>query len=257
MSKFFFSIITVVLNSKDDLIQTIRSLKDQKNKNFQYIVIDGGSTDGTIEILKENNQVIDNWISERDQGIYDAMNKGLAIADGEYIGILNAGDKYTPEGLEIIHRYLKNSNYDFIFGTVQKKILKYKFNKNRIFWNFDFYTSHSSGFFIKKESQKILGKYNLKYKISSDYDLFYRMIVKEKMKGICTKKNELIGLFKSGTSYSSKFSFLEHLVEETTIRLDNKQNKFFVFLIFLIHFFKNKKKINISTLEAIKKFRSI
>ena len=257
MSKFFFSIITVVLNSKNDLIETIKSLKDQKNKNFQYIVIDGGSTDGTIDVLRENNQIIDSWISEKDQGIYDAMNKGLALANGNYIGILNAGDKYTSEGLEIIHRYLKNNNFDFIFGTVQKKILKYKFNRNRIFWNFDFYTSHSSGFFIKKESQKILGKYNLKYKISSDYDLFYRMIVKKKMKGICTKKNELIGLFKSGTSFSSKFSYLEHLVEETTIRLDNKQNKFFVFLVFLIHFLKNKQKVNISIFEAIKKFRSI
>jgi hypothetical protein len=172
------------------------------------------------------------------------MNKGLKISNGEYIGFLNAGDKYTVNGLEIIYKYLNHSNFDFIFGSVMKKKLRYGYRKYRIFWNFDFYSSHSSGFFIKKKSQDELGKYNLRYKISSDYDLFYRMIVKSKMLGLSTKRDELIGIFKSGTSYSSKFSFLDHLKEETLIRLDNKQNIIFVFIIFTIHFLKNLKKIN-------------
>ena len=139
-----------------------------------------------------------------------------------------------------------------------KKALRYGYRKYRIFWNFDFYSSHSSGFFIKKKSQKKLGTYNLKYKISSDYDLFYRMIIKEKMRGISTKKDEIIGFFKSG-SYSSTFSYLDHLKEETLIRVDNKQNLFFVFLIFCIHFLKNIKKISnqdkIKTL--LKSFREV
>ena len=120
---------------------------------------------------------------------------------------------------------------------------RYGLRKYRIYWNFDFASSHSSGFFIKNEAQKKLGKYNLKYKISSDYDLFYRMIVKEKMQGLATKKNDLIGIFKSGTSYSSKFSFIDHLNEETIIRLDNNQNIFFVFLVYSLHYFKNLNKI--------------
>ena len=69
------------------------------------------------------------------------------------------------------------------------------------------------------------------------------MIVKEKMQGLATKKNELIGIFKSGTSYSSKFSFIDHLNEETIIRLDNNQNIFFVFLVYSLHYFKNLNKI--------------
>ena len=242
----FFSIITVVLNAKDDLAITINSLRNQKFKNFEYIVIDGGSTDGTKELIQENLDIINIWKSEKDLGIYDAMNKGIKLSNGNYIGMLNSGDKYTADGLEIIHNYLIKEDLDFIFGTVMKKILKYGFRKSRIYWNFDFYTSHSSGFFIKKDSQTKLGNYNLNYKISSDYDLFYRMILKEKMIGGCTKKEELIGIFKSGTSYSSKFSFLDHLKEETLIRINNNQNTIIVFLVYLIHYFKNLDKIKIN-----------
>ena len=240
----FFSIITVVLNAREDLAKTIQSLKEQSFKKFEYIVIDGNSTDGSKELIERNKDFISNYLIENDNGIYDAMNKGLKISKGKYVGFINAGDKYTPNALNIIHKYLKSNNeVDFIFGTVKKKILKHGFKKNRIFWNFDFYTSHSSGFFINSESQRKLGFYNTEYKISADYDLFYRMIVKEKMKGISTLKDELIGIFKSGTSYSSKFTFIEHLFEETTIRKKNGQNIIIIFLVFLIHFFKNIKKI--------------
>ncbi len=245
MDKKFFSIITVVLNAKEDFIETINSLRKQKFKDFEYIVIDGGSTDGTKNIIEKNLDIIDKWKSEKDLGIYDAMNKGISLCEGDYIGIINSGDKYEPNGLNIINSYLKKNNYDFIFGSVMKKILRYGYRKYRIYWNFDFYSSHSSGFFIKRSSQNKLGNYNLKYKISADYDLFYRMIIKEKMVGIATKKNEIVGNFKSGTSYSSKFSFLEHLNEETQIRLDNNQNIFVVILVFTIHFIKNINKINV------------
>lgn len=243
MSKKFFSIITVVLNSKNNLSETINSLKCQKFKNFEYIVIDGGSSDGTVDIIKNNLDIISFYKSEKDNGIYDAINKGLDYCNGEYIGVLNAGDKYTSDGLEIINKYLINKNYDFIFGSVMKKVLRHGYRKKRILWNFDFYSSHSSGFFIKKESQKKIGYYNLKYKISADYDFFYKMIIKNKMKGTSTKKKELIGIWKTGESYSSRMSFIDHLSEETLIRLDNNQNIIIVFFIYFIHFIKNKNKI--------------
>jgi glycosyltransferase involved in cell wall biosynthesis len=243
MEKKNFSIITVVLDAKEDLIETIESLRKQNHKNFEYIVIDGGSTDGTIEVINKNLDIIDKWISEKDSGIYDAMNKGIDLCEGNYIGMLNAGDKYMPNALSLVNSYLKFNNLDFIFGSVMKKVLRHGFRKYRIYWNFDFSTSHSSGFFIANNAQKKLGKYNLLYKISSDFDLFFRMIVKENMRGLATKKNELIGVFKSGTSYSSKFSFNDHLKEETIIRLNNNQNIFFVFLVYSMHYFKNLNKI--------------
>ena len=243
MEKKKFSIITVVLNAKKDLIETIKSLREQDFKNFEYIIIDGGSTDGTKEIINNNLDIIDKWKSEKDFGIYDAMNKGIDLCEGNYIGMLNAGDKYMPNALSLVNSYLEFDKLDFIFGSVMKKVLRHGFRKYRIYWNFDFATSHSSGFFIANNAQKKLGKYNLLYKISSDFDLFFRMIVKENMRGLATKKNELIGIFKSGTSYSSRFSFYDHLREETIIRLDNNQNIFLVFFVYALHYFKNQDKI--------------
>ena len=144
MNNNFFSIITVVLNAKEDLEQTINSLRRQNFKNFEYIVIDGGSSDGTKNVILQNLDIIDKWVSEEDKGIYDAMNKGVRFAKGKYIGILNSGDTYNENGLEIIFQYLNKDNYDFIFGSVLKKVLKHGYRKHRILWNFDFYSSHSN-----------------------------------------------------------------------------------------------------------------
>ena len=105
-----------------------------------------------------------------------------------------------------------------------------------------FYTSHSTGFFIKKEPAKLIGKYNLKYKHSADYDYFYRMIVKHKFKGIGTKKEEIFGTFSRG-GYSSKIDFFDHMCECTKIRIDNGQNKFIVLLSFIIKYLYNFKRI--------------
>ena len=99
------------------------------------------------------------------------------------------------------------------------------FYPKKIFWTFGFYTSHSVGFFIKSESQKKLGYYNIKYKYSSDYDLFFKMIVKFKMKGMATNKNEVMGHF-GLNGLSSRLKYIDYLNENTQIRLDNGQNKF-------------------------------
>ena len=191
------SIITVCYNSEKTIRETIESVLSQDYVEIEYIIIDGASKDGTVNIINDYIDRISKIISEPDKGIYDAMNKGISLCEGRYIGMLNAGDKYKQNGLELINNYLIDTDFDFIFGSVMKKALRYGYRKYRIYWNFDFASSHSSGFFIKDEAQKKLGKYNLKYKISSDYDLFYRMIIKEKMSGISTKKNEIIGFFEN------------------------------------------------------------
>ena len=83
-----FSLITVVLNNQTLLEKTIKSVLDQNFKNFEYIIIDGGSKDGTLEIIKKYNDKLDYWLSEKDKGIYDAFNKGMELSRGEYIGIV-------------------------------------------------------------------------------------------------------------------------------------------------------------------------
>ena len=100
------SIITVVKNSKETIEKNIQSLKNQSYKNYEHIVIDGGSEDGTVDIIKNFKNNIQYFISEKDKGIYDAMNKGIDQATGDIIGILNADDYYYPDALLIVKKYL-------------------------------------------------------------------------------------------------------------------------------------------------------
>ena len=178
---FKISVITVTKNSEKFLEENINSLKNQTYKNFEHIIIDGNSTDRTVEIIKKNKDKIDYWVSEPDEGLYDAMNKGIKACTGDIIGILNSDDIYFPEALKFVNQYFtEQENLDFLFGTVEKHKLMHGYYPEKIKWTFGFYTTHSVGFFIKKSSQMKIGFYDTRYKYSADYDLFYKMIVKKK-----------------------------------------------------------------------------
>ena len=242
--KPLITIITVVLNDETNIEQTILSILNQKYKNIEYIIIDGDSKDKTLEVIKKYSKQISYWQSEKDEGLYDAFNKGLEKANGDLIGFVNSGDLLTENSLEyLVDYYNKFEDVDFFFGSVKKHWgILHGYKRWKIHFTWGFYSSHSTGFYIKKEAAKIVGKYNLKYKFSSDYDYFYRMIVKHKLKGIGTKKNELFGYFKRG-GYSSQHKFFDHLVECTRIRLDNNQNKFIVLITIIIKFIFNHKRL--------------
>jgi glycosyltransferase involved in cell wall biosynthesis len=244
MSKPLISIITVVLNGEKHLEETILSVVNQKYKNIEYIVVDGGSTDGTLDIIDKYQKFISKFISEKDEGIYEAFNKGLALSSGDWIGFVNSDDILLENALEILIRYhKKNPNIHFLFGSVKKHwgvLHGYKPWKIHFLWNF--YSSHSTGFFITKDAAKIVGNYDTQYKYSSDFDYFYRMIVKKKLRGIATKKNEMFGIFRRG-GFSSKVNFLDHFFETIKIRLNNKQNKFLVLIILIAKFLRNYRKI--------------
>ena len=110
-----YSIITVNYNNKDGLRKTIESVIHQSFHDYEYIVIDGGSTDGSADVLKEYDTQIDYWVSEPDKGIYNAMNKGIAQAKGEYLNFMNSGDCfYAPDILEKVSNYKYDA--DFIVG---------------------------------------------------------------------------------------------------------------------------------------------
>ncbi len=243
-NKPLITVITAVYNSDKYLEECLNSLYSQKSKNFEHIVVDGGSNENTIQILKKFDDKIDYWFSKKDLGIYDAFNRGMILARGEYLGFLNSDDKFTENALDILNKYiLLYPNKDFIFGAVQKHWgILHGYKPYKIHWSWGFYSSHSTGFFIKKSSAKKVGLYNLKYKYSADYDYFFRMIVKQKLKGVATKKHELFGIFRRG-GFSSKISFYDHFVEEIKIRLDNGQNKLLVLIIFIYKFLKNINKL--------------
>ena len=244
LKKPFFSIITVVKNDQSNIQKTIKCIIAQSYTNFEYIIIDGKSEDNTIKKINVYKKKISHILSERDDGIYFAMNKGIKLAKGKVLLFVNSGDIITKNALSIVHDlFMKNNKIDFIFGTVKRHyttstIIKSGYKKKRLSYNFDFATSHSTGFFIKLASLKKVGKFNTKYKCSADYDLYYRAIIKKKLNGISTNKNNIIGIMKSG-GYSSKFNFYQHLLEETKIRYDNGQSIIIIFLIFLNAIIKN------------------
>jgi glycosyltransferase involved in cell wall biosynthesis len=243
-SKPIFSIITVVLNGEKFLRETIESVKNQSFKHYEYIIIDGGSTDKTLDVIKEYSEHIDFWISEKDRGLYDAFNKGILMAKGKYIGIINSDDVYTVNALEIINEYFSNNpKIDFVFGSVKKHWgILHGYRPKKIYYSWGFYSSHSTGFFIKKESANKVGLYDLRYKYHADYDFFFRMIVKNKLKGMATRKDEVTGVFRRG-GFSSKIPFRKLFFEELKIRYNNNQNLILIFVIFIHKFFKNIKKL--------------
>ena len=241
------TIITVVKNSEQTIEKCIQSVLNQKYDNIEYIIIDGGSTDKTAEIIKKYQKKINKIIIEPDKGIWDAMNKGLNLATGSIIGFLNADDHYFPNSLEIVNRYFQGNSIDFLFGSVMKYKLMHGFRPSIIKWSFGFYTSHSVGFFIRTDQHRKVGNYNTKY-LSADLDFFYKMIVNYKMKGMATKSNEILGEFAKG-GFSSKINYVDHLIDLNKIRIDNNQNKFFVYLIFFIKIIKKPIKF----LLALKK----
>ncbi len=231
----YFSIITVVKNDQKNIQKTLKSIKSQTYLNFEYIIIDGKSSDKTIDKINKFRRSINLLISEKDKGIYFAMNKGLKLCRGQVVLFLNSGDTLTRDALKIVRQKFKKEEIDFVFGTVKRHytkntILKYGFNLNKLKYNFDFATSHSSGFFLKRKIYNKLKYFDTKYQCSADYDIYLKAIMKMRLKGGATKKTDLIGIVKAG-GFSSKFGFFNHLIEECKIRINNNQNIFFVIAI--------------------------
>ncbi|WP_188020375.1 glycosyltransferase family 2 protein [Deferribacter autotrophicus] len=169
------SIITVVYNGEKYLEETIKSVINQTYHNVEYIIIDGGSTDGTLGIIKKYENYIDYWVSEPDEGIYDAMNKGILTARGKWIAFLNSDDKF-------INCYLLNNLFIYLFSDVD--ILYGNILKNgkikKAYHNFlYFYMSikHPATFINAKLARKI--KFDKSYKIAGDYKLFLECKIKK------------------------------------------------------------------------------
>jgi glycosyltransferase involved in cell wall biosynthesis len=244
-NKLFFSIITPLKDDYKNLIKTINSLKAQTYKNFEHIIVISSNSNKISKIVQKNKIKNTRIIIGKDKGIYDGINKGLNAAKGNIIGTLNSGDTYRKNGLKIINKYFINNKLEFVFGTVKKDKIKYGYFPNKIIWSFNFYPAHSSGFFITKVAQDKIGKYDLNFKCSSDYDLFYKMIIKYKMRGMATKKNEVIGTFMLG-GYSQRITMLEHIIEESRIRIKNKQNIVYVYILSFLRIIKNFHQLGLS-----------
>lgn len=172
------SIITVVYNAAGTIERTIKSVIDQSYKNIEYIIIDGGSTDGTLDIIARYHSKLAYFVSEPDKGIYDAMNKGIKKASGDTIGLLNADDWYEPGALEVIAREYKNTSAHIIAGKtflISKEGEKILCEHRPLSKMWEGLMSFHQAIFISKEAYSMYGLYDTQYKIVADHDLILRM----------------------------------------------------------------------------------
>lgn len=178
------SIITVCYNSASTLEATILSVASQTYDNIEYIIVDGNSEDGTLEIIKKHEKNVDKWISEPDAGLYDAMNKGLSMASGEIVGILNSDDTFFSKTVltEIVN-FHKDNCIDASVGTIvqrnEKGMLIRRYSAKD--WTpenlrIGLMPPHPSIFF-KRELFGVFGCYNTKFQIAADYELIIRLFL--------------------------------------------------------------------------------
>ena len=218
MYKPLITIVTVVYNGVDHIQNAIESVINQTYDNIEYIIIDGVSTDGTNEIIKQYTNHISVWISEPDGGIYDAMNKGIAMATGEWIGLLNSDDYYEKDCFEkVIKKAVEFPDIDIFHGLL--RVVNKNGEVNEI-------TGHNCNFlnkgmiehptcFVKRSVYEKFGNFDIKYKSSADYDLMLRL--KENGLSFFLMENILTNFTTGGMS-----STLIAILEALQIRYEHK-----------------------------------
>ncbi len=183
MHNLKISLITVVFNAQNSIKRCIESVLAQKYTNIEYIIIDGGSTDGTIQIIEQYKPNINIFLSENDKGIYDAMNKGIKLETGDVIGTLNADDFFADNDvLSQVAKAFDQSNADIVYGDLDyidpngKIIRKWKSGGYREgLFNWGWMPPHPT-FYCKRELFEKFGAYNLQYGTAADYELMSRFI---------------------------------------------------------------------------------
>lgn len=171
------TVVTVVKNGAAHLVECIESVLTQSWSNIEYIIIDGGSTDGTMDIIRRYDDRIDYWLSKPDRGIFDAMNKGIALASGQLIGILNADDRYEPGAVTAAAQALMRFAAPAVFYgdhyLVQMDLgERYEMPASLQFWRG--MTICHQAMFVHREVYQRLGGYDLRYRLAADYDFLLR-----------------------------------------------------------------------------------
>lgn len=208
------SIITVCYNSSITIRRTFDSVLHQTYADIEYIVVDGMSTDNTVEIIKEYEPLFHgrmHWISEKDGGIYDAMNKGIRMARGELIGIINSDDYYELNAVQCMVRAMTENKYQILYGAMRTwkdgveesiSISSHRFLRDRMI-------NHPSCF-VTKAVYEDFGYYDIRYKSVADYDFMLRM--REKKEVVFKPVYEVIANFTLGGMCSTGEAYME-LVE--------------------------------------------
>ncbi|QXE91548.1 glycosyltransferase [Geomonas subterranea] len=187
------SIITVVYNNRKYIADCIRSVSGQTHKDIEYIVVDGGSKDGTVDVIREHESAITNWTSERDSGIYDAMNKGVSRATGEVVGLLNADDVYYDDSvLATVADVMQDHTVDACYADLTY-VDSDDLDKTVRFWRSEQYKpgyfrkgwvpAHPT-FFVRRRVYQKYGLFDLDYRLAADFELMARFLERHQVKGV-------------------------------------------------------------------------
>ncbi|MEZ4722065.1 MAG: glycosyltransferase family 2 protein [Flavobacteriales bacterium] len=205
------SLITSTFNSASTVQSTFDSVRKQDHSDLEYLVVDGGSTDETIGLILSNSDIISNWITEPDKGIYDALNKGIQMATGEVIGFIHSDDFLADSNvISSVARAFVNKEVDAVYGDLQYvdrddvnrmvrswKSKPYRENLFRMGWM----PAHPT-FYLRKDAYTKYGVYNTNFRISADYELMLRMLLKHKLKS-CYLPMVLVKMRVGGASNQS------------------------------------------------------
>ena len=184
------SVITICHNSEHFIADTIRSVLSQTYPEIEYIVVDGNSQDNTLEIIKSFGTRISKWVSEPDKGLYDALNKGLAMATGEIVGFLHSDDIFANETvIETMADFFTNPGLDSVYGDIQyvdqndihKTLTNRKSGKfSRTKLRFGWLPPHPT-FYVRRKLYNEYGNFDTTFDIAADYDSILRFLVKHKI----------------------------------------------------------------------------
>lgn len=209
------SIITVCFNSVSTIEETIQSVLSQDHPNIEHIIIDGGSSDGTLDIIEKYKNQIGEIKIEPDNGIYDAMNKGIALSTGELIGTLNSDDFYSSNSIiSQVAAAFKNQSIDAVYGDVAivspkntKKIVRYYSSEAFSPEGFAYgYMPAHPTFYTKREYYKSIGGYKTDYHIAADYELLIRFLALNKLRTKYLKLN-MVTMRLGGRTSSSLYGY--------------------------------------------------
>lgn len=247
------TVITVVFNGEGDLEKTLLNVLDQTYNNVEYIVVDGGSTDGTLDIIRKYDHAIDYWVSEKDGGIYDAMNKGIRLATGNWINFMNSGDLFyentTLDKIEFRYR----PNFSILYGDIQTFSKRNQFNVRKVSGSVSVQNlvmkmpiCHQS-MFVTLQSFKHIGLFDTNYKICADHDWLVKALLAGQQASYVKECIALCNL--DGVSSTSIFQRKRERLAIALIHFDTSKPK--IYFMAMVSFIKAPFTYCLSKLNLI------
>lgn len=243
MQEILVSVLTPCYNSVKTIEKTLECIEKQTYQNIEYIIVDGGSTDGTLDIIEQHRSKLPEQftlISEKDNGIYDAMNKGIGLAKGKLIGIVNSDDWYEDDTVEQVVKHYQGNPYEVVYG-MQRTFLNGR-EKATFIYHHDFLPeqmiTHPTCF-VTKDTYEEFGVFDLSYRSAADYDLMLRFY--ESKRVVFTPVMCVLSNFQLGGMSSSQVGVRENAKIRYKRGYMSKKKYYFVMIKSHIYEWLHKK----------------